>query len=215
MKRLSIALIAIATTSVSQATIITYSGLGFLNGQALAGIGTNAGAPGTGYIQGNGWTPNIAVATETRNLDGSLAYPNLAYWDQNYGDLTDVGYAVTNGTMARVILTADSGSLVRLNSFDLAGYFRADLGVARLQVKDGTGAILFNQDGTTVSGAGGTHSSYAPALQAQQLIIEWGTNWNVGIDNINFDQVSAVPEPASMVALTVGGLALLRRRKSK
>lgn len=43
----------------------------------------------------------------------------------------------------------------------------------------------------------------------------FGTGLDVTLSNIQLEVTSAVPEPATMTALAIGGLALLRRRKTK
>lgn len=78
------------------------------------------------------------------------------------------------------------------------------------------GVIILAQH--AVAGTGGTHSTFTPGLtHAGPLSTRFGYNdWNVGIDNINFDQVAVVPEPETYAMLLTGlGLVgfMARRRK--
>lgn len=143
---------------------------------------------------------------------GNLFQPHILHWNTGYGDLTSVGFAASNGYYSRIRLDASAGFLVRLNSFDLGGWPNTDLFAQRVRVLDGNGNILWNQDGTMVLG-NNAHSSYSPSVSGSSLILEFGNNWNIGVDNINFTQ-QPVPEPATMTALAVGALALVRRKRA-
>jgi hypothetical protein len=143
---------------------------------------------------------------------GVVQANNLLYWSTGYGDLTDIAFANTNGNYSRVTLTATSGNLVTINSFDLGGWPASNLTADRIRILDSAGTVLWNQDGTTVIGSSG-HSRYAPAIRGAALTLEYGANWNIGLDNLNFTQ-SAVSEPMTIVGLSLGTLLLRRRRKS-
>jgi hypothetical protein len=99
-----------------------------------------------------------------------------------------------------------------LNSFDLGGWSTTDQPDQTVQVLDAlTGTPLFAQTGLTIEGTDGidpTHSDFdflGGLSSPNGLRIRYGfANWNVGIDNVNFDQISAVPEPASGALLLLG-----------
>ena len=75
----------------------------------------------------------------------------------------------------------------------------------------------------TIFGAGPSHSVVIPTLAPQKMIrIQWGDNWNTGIDNIHFTQVLGagaqpqhVPEPGLLALLAAASIpaALALRRK--
>lgn len=56
--------------------------------------------------------------------------------------------------------------------------------------------------------------SFATPYTGNSISITFGNAWWHAIDNVGFSQ-GAVPEPASMIALGVGALALIRRRRKQ
>jgi hypothetical protein len=98
----------------------------------------------------------------------------------------------------------------------------ADAGlVGRKQILDANLNVLLDYSGT-VKGAGASHSTFSPGLVSSGAIhIRFGNTVNVGIDNINFDEIRSqapppgpVPEPGSVMLMAggLGLLALIRRR---
>ncbi|RYG24015.1 PEP-CTERM sorting domain-containing protein [bacterium] len=78
---------------------------------------------------------------------------------------------------------------------------------------DSNGSVFWSAPSLIVNGAGPSHSNYSPNIvSSTSITIEWGSNWNIGIDNVSFAQ-QAVPEPATMAALGLGLAALARRRR--
>ncbi|MBX3110389.1 MAG: PEP-CTERM sorting domain-containing protein [Fimbriimonadaceae bacterium] len=221
MNRLPLLAFLAALACTSQATILTFSdltdGAGSPLGDAAAidtayGDNVTATSDAVGsYGMGSGWTPN--VVTSYASLDSGLGQVSdqLVHWGADYGDLNHVAYG--SAGIGRVILTADAGWAVRLESFDMAGWPVADQPLTFLRVRDGGDNIVWDSGATVAHGAGPTHDHYSPDLVGQTLKIEWGTNVNAGIDNISFSQTDAVPEPATMAVLGLGVLALKRRRR--
>lgn len=229
------ALVFLSIQSVS-ATILTFDGLLGPTGGPIANYnpisqayGDNVNGPSDGagsYLMGNAWTPNITTSYRTALIsDNSTDVNYIDWWNSNYGDLTNVGFAASaSGRYAEIALTAAPGFRVGLNSFDLAGWSQADHTNQTVAVLDGTSnTILFQETNGTIAGAGPSHSHFGSSdgsvrFIGQNLIIRYGYNdWNVGIDNINFDQLpaadGAVPEPATfgLVGLALLAVPLLRR----
>ncbi len=197
----------------ASATVLDFAGLGLSNWESI---------PQT-YGDNTGTTPNVGVSYSV--VDGSgnpHATESIEYWNTpQYGDLFDVAYSGANGWYAKITLTPDSGFDVILNSFDMAGYPQTNLALASLEVLSGSGAQLWDSGVTTILGAGPTHNSFSPNITSSGPIsIVWGTNWNIGIDNINFSQRQTqggipVPEPTTLALLGLGlaGLGFRRKRR--
>lgn len=173
------------------------------------------------YLMGNGYTPNVTTEYRTWQIStDTVAYNNLDFWHDSYGDLSKVAFSVTSSDhFAEITLVPEPGWAIRLNSFDMAGYPVTDHPNSQVRILDGTSnTILVDYSPVTILGSGGTHSTFTPGLTHNGPIsIRFGYNdWNVGIDNINFDQVTAVPEPETY-AMLLAGLGLIgfmaRRRK--
>jgi hypothetical protein len=201
----------------AQATVLTFAGLNLSQyGDIPQSYGDNVtgqGSVGTGtYSMGNAWTPNVTTSFQTVDNTGTQTWPSTSYWDTSYGDLVDVTFAAFSADNARIRFDAASGSLVRINSFDMGGWSQTTQTTPRLRILDGSGAILWNNDGATILGTGGTHSTFSPNITGGTLVIEFGGNWNVGIDNINFDQ-TPVPEPGSVLVLLAGAAVFRARRR--
>ncbi|WP_292918430.1 PEP-CTERM sorting domain-containing protein [Nitrosomonas sp.] len=190
---------------------------------ATYGDNVNAASDAVGsYGMGNGYTPNVTTEYRTWQIStNTVAYNNLDFWDFNYGDLVNVAFSVSSaGYFAEITLVPEPGWAIRLNSFDLAGYSKIDHPNSQVRILDGTSnTVLIDYSPVTVLGSGGTHSTFTPGLTyAGAISIRYGYNdWNIGIDNINFDQVAAVPEPETY-AMLLAGLGLLGfmvRRRSQ
>jgi len=209
--------VAFGVAGISQATVLTFADLNLINYDPIPeAYGDNVTGPGSSptgtYLQGNGWTPNVSTGYESRNNDGTLSASHILHWGTGYGDLANVGFSAVPGGYLVIILTAEAGYDVLLNSFDLGGYPQASQVAERLEVRDGADNVLWSADPHTVPG-GAAHSTLLPNVQASELRILVGDNWNIGISNINFDQVNAIPEPATIGILGLGAAAMLRRRR--
>ncbi|MCM8613017.1 PEP-CTERM sorting domain-containing protein [Accumulibacter sp.] len=145
---------------------------------------------------------------------------NLLFWNNDYGDLTKVAFTPTNGTLARISFTADPGWLISSVFFELAGWPNADLNAQTIVAA--IGAVTGTFSPTTVQGDFATlprHSGFGlNTAGASSAYIEWGTDWNIGIDNISFEVIAdpsnGVPEPGSLALLaTALGLAGFGQRR--
>jgi hypothetical protein len=165
-------------------------------------------------------TPNITVEYRSYDKLGNPAN-GMYFWGSQYGDLTNVAYAGTSEVewLGQISLVAASG-FVHLNSFDLAGYCATQINQP-LRILDGDNKVLIDLtpvDVLAVLGEIKTHSTFYPDLTAATLHIQFGNTWNVGIDNINFDQVdqvNGVPDASILLLLgpSLVGLGILGRRK--
>ncbi len=181
-----------ATVPVS-ATIIPFSDLNLANyGQISQDYGDNVNSFNDGvgsYLQGNGFTPNISLSYQTTDAQNNTVEDWIEYWSTNYGDLTDVAFPGQNGHFAEITLTPELGYSVTLNGFDMAGWSKTDRVPDVIQVLDENGTILWDSGVNIVHGAGAIHDSFSPNISSDsEITIRWGTDWNIGIDNIDFDQ---------------------------
>lgn len=143
----------------------------------------------------------------------------VEFWNANYGDLSKVVYPEENGYAAEIALVPASGYGVKIVSFDLAGYSRTDLAASVLRIVDGSGSVLVDfvslaQNIAQGASDGTAHTTYTLNLSVPGTAkIQWGTNWNIGLDNLVFETVTlaSIPEP-STVALLACGLALVVAR---
>jgi hypothetical protein len=203
-----------ATSAVRAQSVINFDDLTFNNYDYLSSIAPDYGdrLPGT---------PNVLASFRS---PGSPTNPNdISLWDNNYGNLSKVGFATQNGYNGEVELKPDAGYAVILDSFDLAGWPNVDRKVETLQVLDGNGNVLWDMSGDIV--LGGTapfYSHYTPGVSSTSgLIIRWGQDWDIGIDNIQFNQRQVgqgeVPEPGAL-ALLMGAavsMGLFVRRRAR
>lgn len=182
---------------------------------ALAGNGT---AIPVGY----GSVANLAITNRARNDFGAGALNGgLCHWLNSYGDLVDVAYTCSSGAgVGEFTFTPAAGFQVTLHSFDVGEYQGRIAGSAEVRVYGlGYGAPLFQA--TQALGAAG-HWSLSPELTTTSgFNLQWGDNWDYGIDNVSLTVApivaSAVPEPATVALLGAGLVALgaaAHRRRS-
>ncbi len=228
---ITLSILVLGVLRPAGATILTFDGLKDVTGAPLGTYGPISQAYGdnvTGpsdaagtYQMGNNWTPNITTAYRTANSTTNALVSNyIDFWNTGYGDLVNVGFpSQSSGVYGEITLTASGGFLVRLNAFDEAGYLMVNHPGQTVRILDGTSnTILFEQSPTTILGDNGTHSHFTPNLARSSLIIRFAfDDWNVAIDNINFDQVidqgPGVPEPGTfgLAGLALAALPLLRK----
>ncbi len=174
--------------------------------------------PGTYGDHGAGGAGDARVGVSYSGSSGATNH--LLFWNNDYGDLSKVAFTPTNGTLARISFTADPGWLISSVSFELAGWPNVDL--LAQTIGAGIGPVTASFAPTTVQGDFATpprHSGFGLGTAgASTAYIEWGTDWNIGIDNISFDVIrdpaAPVPEPGSLALLaTALGLAAAGQRR--
>lgn len=179
----------------------------------------------TNYNQLNdhfGSVPGVTISYRSLNGHGNspVITNKMYYWDNDYGDLTDVAWAAGGDAYSVADITFKvnrPGATFTLNSFDIASWPHFDRS---------TSAALYDLDYNLLSGTGtftapGTGHLTIPCFgctTTSGYVLQFGPSaYNVGIDNISFtiDGVAGVPEPAAWSMLIAGfGLvgATMRRR---
>ena len=196
-------------------------GAGELSAQTFTITFDGIGGSGTPVPATFGSVANLAITHRARNTFGNgTLNGDVCVWTTGYGDLVNVAYTCNSGAgVGEFTLTPTAGYQVTINSYDIGEYQGRIAGNAETRIYglDLTQPAVFSAT-QALTGVG--HWTLSPGLTSTAgFNIQWGDNWDYGIDNINLtvSAVSAVPEPAT-VALMGGGLlalglgARLRRR---
>lgn len=167
--------------------------------------------PGT---YGDGLDLNIVdISYATRHATtGAVLAANLDFWNNNYGDLSKVAFATQNGAIAEITFMPAEGYGVRLVSFDMAGWPNVDRSNTIMRLVDANQQVVYDfaaNGPVAIEGGrqGVQHSTFTPDFSfAGPLTLQWGTDWNIGVDNITFESVplSVIPEPSTWALLAVG-----------
>lgn len=140
---------------------------------------------------------------------------SMVFWaDPEYSGLGNVAYGSLNETPV-VTLAARAGGVVTLADFQLGAYPNTSRST-RVVVTDLAGGFVFDSGAITVLGS-------APSLFTinRSSSVGFSIAFNpegdqlIAIDNIRFEAVSAVPEPATwaLVAAALGLLAWTARQR--
>lgn len=162
---------------------------------------------------------SITYRTLYSNFTLYQSYVEL--WNADYGDLSKVVYPASNGYVGEIMFVPTAGYGVRIISFDMAGWSQTDRTNTLMRLVDSNGTVLYDfasGGSVAIEGdlTGNRHSTFTPNFYyAGTLGIQWGNDWNVGIDNIQF-QLVAIPEPGGLalgVSLASALAILLGRRR--
>jgi hypothetical protein len=165
------------------------------------------------YQQGNGFTPQVRAAYDILTATGGGGTSDSAHL-QSYTGSGDLGVAAFAPVpfahdTAEIDLTPQAGYEVVLNSFDLVSYANGTYTDQPVRVYDANYNLLADFGPQSVTS---THSRFAPNLVSTGMLrLQYGDNYDVGINNVNFDQF-AVPEPTSLAISLFGAAALALRR---
>lgn len=202
----------LAISASSFATLITFDDGAVSEGSLLA---NQYSALGITFVAGShGHTvPNPSASTQgfATNTDMHITS-------------TDIGGGVSSPISGKMLHTfngwlSEDGDPVFTMIFS-SPISSIDLDAGGIADVASTAIYAFNAAGTQIgttaaSGTGTRHLSLASLANATEVVMTIG-DWNdwVGVDNIDF-KVSTVPEPFSMVTLSLGVAALLRKRAKK
>jgi hypothetical protein len=213
--RLAFVLTAATVAAASQATILTFdmanvTGDGALMPQDYGDFVTATTMGNYSYGMGTGFTPDVNVDYGPHDL-------NL--WNDGYNDLHKVVENENDGENGYdIIFTPNPIITMTIQSFDFGNWGGA-VTLPGISIRDQQG-ILWQQTNINVPASSATgHLTFTPNISSNQRLYLHvdttglgGNSDNMGMDNIAFSQTS-VPEPATMSALAIGALALLRKRR--
>lgn len=166
---------------------------------------------------------NLDVTYQTRATFGNAAQicTSTSYWPGGYSNLSAVTFACGDGYVGEMFFQPLNGNSVFLASLDI-GSFPSTNGVGptrayTLGVYDTGWNLLYSSIGTVDA----TLTLTPNVSSSSGLYLQWGTDWDTGLNNITTDvnssAVVATPEPSSVVLLATGivGIAGFARRRRK
>ncbi|WP_069792052.1 PEP-CTERM sorting domain-containing protein [Cyanobacterium sp. IPPAS B-1200] len=231
---LTASLLTFLPSQKSSASVLTFNIDNLANEQSIPqGYGDNIDSIKDGffnYEQGNNFTDKITVQYRTLSLSnfGTSNYSGtngLSYYESASGDdysgLNKVAYAAGGDVIGEISFIPETGVSVLLNSFDLSTYLNEPGDNQRLAVFDENYNILWTSNGVTNSSDAfvniteNAKLTLLPNITHNGILrIQFGNSGNIGISNINFDQVLEIPEPSSVMGiLFLGGLGLASMKK--
>ena len=163
------------------------------------------------YGSAGGATPNVVVSYASPGAPGTPRY----YGGSSNG--TGAVYFDASGGVSPDVLMdfiADEDFVVSLDSLDKFNWGAAS--IKTLKVLDANSNVLWDSGAsasTPIAMAGSEVQHYnigASGSYLRLIMAENGATLNLGVDSIQFSQV---PEPGTLALLTLGGQAILRRRR--
>lgn len=210
----SLILIALASAALSQAQVIGGQIDRFLTDQQ-GWLGATPQWVSTGGAGDNGGYLSL-TSTGGTGAQSKMAGRNTAQWSGNYtaANVGSISVSFKNFSNVslemRLVLFSQNGSqwvssastvLAAGSGWTTATYSLADAGMVRVSGTATYADTLLNAQQLMFRHDPGAPSSGGVSVAA-----------NLGIDNVT---ANVVPEPASMIALSAGALALLRRRRGR
>lgn len=165
---------------------------------------------------------NFDVSNRTRDDfgDASVFEEHIEHWGLNYSELVDVAFPSRSGGVGELQFDVDPGYQITIDSFRFGNYFDGRTPRnATFRIYDSGWSELWE---FLVTGHTGDSVLVEPGITGTgTLYFQFGTDWNVGIDDVTYTSslaaptTPAIPLPAGLplAAGALGMLALLRRRR--
>ena len=152
---------------------------------------------------------NLSVTNRTRSAFGNgivntcASTTKVSYWSTGYSNLVDNVFACYDGGVGEFFFVPLNGQSVTLDYLDLGNY--ASSLPYDIRVYDTNWNSVFATTGQVTS----TQRINFATTSATGLYLQWGTSWNIGVDNITSTVrgTSTVPEPATLAFMVPGLLA--------
>ncbi|MBC8086851.1 MAG: PEP-CTERM sorting domain-containing protein, partial [Phycisphaerae bacterium] len=168
---------------------------------------------------------NLNVSNQTRTGFGNspTLCGNVELWNAGYSDLAAATFACAHGNVAEFSFLPGAGKKISLTSLSVGSWLSdGTTGPLRnftLTVYDNSWSSLFSYTGSVT-----TTLVLNPNVTTSGLMyLQWGTDWDVGLNLITTDVTdingqppsTTVPEPGTMVLVSAGlaGLMLAKRRR--
>lgn len=170
---------------------------------------TTVGLYGYG-VGSEGFTPNVQV-----RYSGVDSTPST--WGAGYGSLPTVLWGSSSSSSSAVnrttiTFTADPGVDVRILGFKAGDWSGSLTGITRnLWITNGS-TTIWSYAGSLSDTAFNEFDLSSLNVSGSTLTLNFDHGWHTGISDVIFAQ-SVVPEPASMIALGLGAIALIRKRR--
>ncbi|RMF37519.1 MAG: VPLPA-CTERM sorting domain-containing protein [Alphaproteobacteria bacterium] len=209
--------VALAVLGASPLFAVTTT-MTFDDPATISGPSSGALLDGTYFNDSLGDTANVNVTNRTVDLfgDSSTHDGRIRHWSSGYSDLDHIAYAAGNGKVGELKFTVLPGYQITFDSFD-AGSLAAPGLAGTFKIFDGNWNEHWSSTATILNAS---HASFAPGITLTgTAYFQWGTDWNVGIDNFTYSvaAVSSVPLPAALPLLLTafGMLGLVGRRRHR
>jgi hypothetical protein len=220
----------VLAAATAQATSIGFGQLGGNNTQVPTALGSNATADGNGYVVSiGGATPNIGLSWDVNwDIHTSSHFTALENQTEGGGSWDNEGNVPRIGQLDfgahSVTFSADAGFAFVLNSFDFAHTAETpgttEWGLTLTAVS--SSAVVWSDSVTFVNGQVNTFAPNFTGTDGESYTLAfnrasetYNANGRHGIDNLNFSQVVAVPEPTAASLVALAGLAWAARGRRR
>lgn len=151
----------------------------------------------------------VSYRTANSTTPFATADAHMRFWNGGYGDLNNADWPSANGFLGEITLTPINGPQIILNGFDLAGFPAGSgtLSESVISILHDSTSLDFSPFNVTRS----THDHFSPAITSSGPIsIRFGTDWNIGIDNIDLTVVPVPEAPTYISAIFLLAVAVFR-----